>query len=25
MKMLGKSTISQEEIGEAIDLYKKNG
>lgn len=25
MKMLGKSTVSQEEIGEAIDLYKKYG
>ncbi len=25
MKMLGKSTISQEEIGQAIDLYKKYG
>ena len=25
MKMLGKSTISQEEIGKAIDLYKKYG
>ena len=25
MKMLGKSTISQEEIGEAIDLYRKYG
>jgi geranylgeranyl pyrophosphate synthase len=25
MKMLGKSTISQEEIAEAIDLYKKYG
>jgi geranylgeranyl pyrophosphate synthase len=25
MRMLGKSTISQEEIGEAIDLYKKYG
>jgi geranylgeranyl diphosphate synthase type I len=25
MKMLGKSTISQEEIGYAIDLYKKYG
>jgi geranylgeranyl diphosphate synthase type I len=25
MRMLGKSTISQEEIGEAIELYKKYG
>jgi geranylgeranyl pyrophosphate synthase len=25
MKMLGRSTISQEEIGVAIDLYRKYG
>jgi geranylgeranyl pyrophosphate synthase len=25
MRMLGKSTISQEEIGESIELYKKYG